>query len=31
MERVVKFLKEADTCYLATFSSFTHDAEVVKF
>lgn len=31
MERVEKFLKEAETYYLATVSSFTHEPEVVKF
>lgn len=31
MEKAVKFLKEAEIYYLATFSSFTHKPEVVKF
>ena len=31
MEQVVKFLKEVETYYLATASSFTHEPEVVKF
>lgn len=33
MERVVKFLKEAAVCFkdaTATFSSFTHEPEVIK-
>ena len=34
MERVVKFLKDAEVFYFknatATFSAFTHDPEVVK-